>query len=81
MAGGLPTRRYQIPPRSARTIAALFTRRDQLIDPSSPVSPPVPPTNSRVRTALGQHYQALRLEIMALFAELGIACGQTTICR
>jgi hypothetical protein len=71
------TRRYQIPPRSARTTAALLTLRDQVIKPLlAGVTDPRRRRTPAFWTALDQHYQALRLEMMmALFAELGIACG------
>jgi hypothetical protein len=70
------TRRYHVPPNAARIIAALTTLRDQVITPllAGVTEPRLqrPPAN---RATTDQHYQTLRLEMMALFADLGIACG------
>jgi hypothetical protein len=64
--GALPRRRH------LRTGRARFpgTR------PSLPTSPP-PWIRRTPRhwTDIDRHYQALRLEMMALFADIGIACG------
>jgi len=34
-----------------------------------------PPAGTKTWPLTDRHYQALRLEMMALFADIGIACG------
>jgi len=68
--------RYYISPAAARIISALLTLREQVIAPllasnADPRSRRTP----RHCTDIDRHYQALRLEMMALFADIGIACG------
>ena len=70
------TRRYLISPGAARIISALLTLRDQVIAPLlAGVADPRIRRTPRHWTDIDRHYQALRLEMMALFAGLGIACG------
>jgi len=70
------TRRYLISPSAARIISALLTLRDQIIAPLlAGVADPRIRRTPRHWTDIDRHYQALRLEMMALFAGLGIACG------
>ena len=70
------TRRYFISPGAARIISALLTLREQVIAPLlAGVADPRIRRTPRHWTDIDRHYQALRLEIMALFADLGIACG------
>jgi hypothetical protein len=70
------TRRYFISPGAARIISALLTLRDQVIAPLlAGVADPRIRRTPRHWTDIDRHYQALRLEMMALFADVGIACG------
>ena len=70
------TRRYLISPGAARIISALLTLREHVIAPllAGVADPPIRRT-PRHWTDIDRHYQALRLEMMALFADIGIACG------
>src|SRR5207245_9381994 len=71
-----PSRRYFISPSAARIISALLTLRDQVIAPLlAGVADPRIRRTPRHWTDIDRHYQALRLEMMALFADIGIACG------
>ena len=70
------THRYLISPGAARIISALLTLRDQVIAPLlAGVADPRIRRTPRHWTDIDRHYQALRLEMMALFAGIGIACG------
>lgn len=70
------TRRYFISPAAARIISALLTLRDQVIAPLlAGVADPRIRRTPRHWTEIDRHYQALRLEMMALFADIGIARG------
>ena len=70
------TRRYHVPPAAARIITALLTLRDHVIAPIlAGVADPRIRRTPRHWTDIDRHYQALRLEMMALFADIGIACG------
>jgi hypothetical protein len=70
------TRRYVISPGAARIISALLTLREQVIAPLlAGVADPRIHQTPRHWTDIDRHYQALRLEMMALFADIGIACG------
>jgi len=67
------TRRYHVPPRSARTIAALLALRDHVIAPilagvRSPRMGRKPAHWSRV----DRDYEALRITMQALFRDVGI---------
>lgn len=70
------TRLYLISPSAARIISALLTLREHVIAPllAGTADPRIRRT-PRHWTDIDRHYQALRLEMMALFADLGIACG------
>ena len=70
------TRRYLISPGAARIISALLTLREHVIAPLlAGVADPRIRRTPRHWTDIDRHYQALRLEMMALFACIGIACG------
>ncbi len=70
------SRRYFISPGAARIISALLTLRDQVIAPLlAGVADPRIRRTPPHWTDIDRHYQALRLEMMALFADIGIACG------
>jgi hypothetical protein len=70
------TRRYLISPSAARIISALLTLREDVIAPLlAGVADPRIRRTPRHWTDIDRHYQALRLEMMALFADIGIACG------
>ena len=67
------TRRYYVPPRAARTIAALLALRDHVIAPilagvRSPRMGRKPAHWSRV----DRDYEALRITMQALFRDVGI---------
>ncbi|MGW3663424.1 hypothetical protein [Streptomyces sp. NPDC005141] len=68
------TRHHLVPPAAARSIAALTTLRDKVISPllAGVTEPRRPPATW---TTIDQHCQTLRLEMMAMFTELGIACA------
>ena len=70
------TRRYLISPAAARIISTLLTLREHVIAPllAGTADPRIRRT-PRHWTDIDRHYQALRLEMMALFADIGIACG------
>ncbi len=70
------TRRYHISPGAARIISALLTLREHVIAPLlAGVADPRIRRTPRHWTDIDRHLQALRLEMMALFADIGIACG------
>jgi hypothetical protein len=70
------TRRYLISPGAARIISALLTLREQAVAPLlAGVADPRIRRTPRHWTDIDRHYQAPRLEMMALFADIGIACG------
>jgi hypothetical protein len=70
------TRRYLISAGAARIISALLTLREHVIAPLlAGVADPRIRRTPRHWTDIDRHYQALRLEMMALFADIGIACG------
>ena len=79
------TRRYLISAGAARIISALLTLREHVIAPLlAGVADPRIRRTPRHWTDIDRHYQALRLEMMAQFADIGIACGyeaSTTFCR
>ena len=71
------TRRYHISPGAARIISALLTLREHVIAPllAGTADPRIRRT-PRHWTEIDRHYQALRLEMMALFAlQHRVACG------
>jgi hypothetical protein len=70
------TRRYHIPPRAARTIAALLTIRDQVIAPilAGVRSPRLGPKPA-VWTRVDRDYETLRIGMQTLFHDLGITAA------
>ena len=70
------SRRYQVPPLAARTIAALLTLRDQVIGPIlAGVRSPRLGRKPAHWTAIDRDYETLRLGMQALFADLGITAS------
>ena len=67
------SRRYQLPPSAARTIAALLTLRDQVIGPIlAGVRSPRLGRKPAHWTRIDRDYEALRIDMQALFHDLGI---------
>jgi hypothetical protein len=67
------SRRYQVPPQAARTIAALLALRDQVIGPIlAGVRSPRLGRKPAHWTAIDRDYETLRIGMQALFADLGI---------
>jgi len=72
------TRRYQIPPDAARTIAALLALRDQVIAPLlAGVRSPRRGRKPAHWTRIDRDYETLRIGMQALFHDLGIATPVT----
>jgi hypothetical protein len=70
------SRRYQVLPQAARTIAALLALRDQVIGPIlAGVRSPRLGRKPAHWTAVDRDYEALRIGMQALFADLGITTG------
>jgi len=70
------TRRYHIPPRAARTIAALLTIRDQVIAPIlAGVRSPRLGRKPAVWTRVDRDYETLRIGMQTLFHDLGITAA------
>jgi len=68
------SRRYQVPPNGARTIAALLTLRDQVIKPLlGGIGKPKRGRKSSTWTTLDRHYEQLRQDMQLVFQDLGIA--------
>jgi hypothetical protein len=67
------SRRYQLPPPAARTIAALLALRDQVIGPIlAGVRSPRLGRKPTHWTAIDRDYETLRIGMQTLFADLGI---------
>jgi hypothetical protein len=68
------TRRYQVPPGAARTIAGLLTLRDHIIAPilASLRRPRPRPRKPARATQLDSDYETLRKDMNYLFLDLGI---------
>jgi hypothetical protein len=67
------SRRYQVPPQAARTIAALLALRDQVISPIlAGVRSPRQGRKPAHWTAIDRDYETLRIGMQNLFADLGI---------
>jgi hypothetical protein len=67
------SRRYQLPPSAARTIAGLLALRDQVIGPIlAGVRSPRLGRKPAHWTAVDRDYETLRIGMQALFADLGI---------
>jgi hypothetical protein len=64
------SRRYQVPPDAARTIAALLTLRDQVI---KPLLGGLGARKPSTWTPLDRHYEQLRRDMQLVFQDLGIA--------
>jgi hypothetical protein len=70
------SRRYQVPPPAARTIAGLLTLRDQVIGPIlAGVRSPRLGRKPAHWTAIDRDYETLRIGMQALFHDLGIAAS------
>jgi hypothetical protein len=70
------SRRYQVPPPAARTIAGLLTLRDQVISPIlAGVRSPRLGRKPAHWTAIDRDYETLRIGMQTLFADLGITAG------
>jgi hypothetical protein len=70
------SRRYQVPPPAARTIAALLTLRDQVIGPIlAGVRSPRLGRKPTHWTAIDRDYETLRIGMQTLFADLGITAS------
>jgi hypothetical protein len=70
------SRRYQVPPQAARTIAGLLTLRDQVIGPIlAGVRSPRLGRKPAHWTTIDQDYETLRIGMQTLFADLGISAG------
>ncbi len=71
---GRPRRYHPAPPEALRTITALLVLRDQVIGPIlAGVRVPRRGRKPNNWTCTDRHYEALRLEMKALFHDLGIA--------
>jgi hypothetical protein len=67
------SRRYQLPPQGARTIAALLALRDQVLGPIlAGVRSPRLGRKPAHWTAVDRDYETLRIGMQTLFADLGI---------
>ena len=67
------TRRYQVPPHAARTIAAMLTLRDQVIVPIlAGIRSPRRGRKPATWTRIDRDYETLRIGMQALFHDLGI---------
>jgi hypothetical protein len=70
------SRRYQVPPSAARTIAALLALRDQVIGPIlAGVRSPRLGRKPAYWTAVDRDYETLRIGMQTLFADLGITAS------
>jgi hypothetical protein len=67
------TRRYQVPADAIRTITALTTLRDHVLEPLLAATRPQPRPSPTTWTPLEHHYHALRCDMEELFSHLGIA--------
>ena len=68
------TRRYHVPPDGARTITALLTLRDHVIAPIlAGVRSPRMGRKPKIWTRVDRDYETLRIGMLDLFRDLGIA--------
>ncbi len=68
-----PTRRYQVSPGAARTIAGLLALRDHIIGPVLASLRSARPGRKPAHwTRIDADYQTLRADMQALFRDLGI---------
>jgi hypothetical protein len=71
------SRRYQVPPSAARTIASLLTLRDQVIGPIlAGVRSPRLGRKPAHWTAIDRDYETLRIGMQTLFLHLGITTSR-----
>jgi len=67
------TRRYHVPPDSARTIAALLTLRDHVIAPIlAGIRSPRIGRKPKTWTTVDRDYETLRIDMQTLFRHIGI---------
>jgi hypothetical protein len=67
------SRRYQVPPDAVRTIIAVTTLRDQVLEPLlGALQHPPPAPNPSTWTAVENDYHALHLDMQKLIDDLGI---------
>lgn len=67
------SRRYQVPPHAARTIAALLTLRDYVIAPIlAGVRSPRPGRRPSTWTPIDRDYEQIRIDMHTLFDHLGL---------
>jgi hypothetical protein len=70
------TRRYHLPPAGVRTLAALLVLREHVIKPIlAGTAKPREGRKPKTWTRVDAHYEALRKEMSALFADLGLAAA------
>ena len=70
------SRRYQVNATGARTLAALVVLRDRVIKPIlAGTAAPKVGRKLKSYTAIDAHYETLRKEMVALFADLGLAAA------
>ena len=70
------SRRYQVPPSAARTIAALLALRDHVIGPIiAGVRSPRLGRKPAIWTTVDRRYEALRVSMQDLFRDLGITAS------
>jgi hypothetical protein len=70
------SRRYQVPPPAARTIAGLLALRDQVIGPIlAGIRSPRRGRKPAHWTAIDRDYETLRIGMQTLFADLGITAS------
>jgi hypothetical protein len=73
------SRRYHVAPDALRTVVAITTLRDQVLEPllgGLASQPPRP--NPNTWTAIENDHEALRLNMQTLFNDLGIATSRPT---
>lgn len=69
-----PSRRYEPTPEAVRTMTALLLLRDQVIRPLlAGVRTPRMGRKPATWTPIDRHYETLRLDMRALFHDLGVA--------
>ena len=70
------SRRYVVPPAGARTISALLVLRDDVMIPIlAGVRSPRPGPKPSIWTPADRHYEKIRVDMEALFKDLGIAAA------
>ncbi len=80
-------RRYTVPADAARTMTALLVLREHVLGPiMAGCRVPTRGRRPNTWTAVDQHYEAIRRDMVALFAEIGLTRGapvaaETTSCR